>query len=170
MKNREKLVGIAIGTVFSFSLLYYTLNNLFTAPTVELYAIKTATLDNQPFTLSSVEDKNLIVNFWATWCRPCIKEMPDLAVLNETLDSAHWKIVLISDDDAEKISAFQKKHAYELLFVKSQNELSEHGIKGYPTTYVLDKDQRVRYRRMGELSLFRREFDQVVEELNAAIQ
>ncbi|HSH73442.1 MAG TPA: TlpA disulfide reductase family protein [Methylophilaceae bacterium] len=63
------------------------------------------------------QGKILVVNFWATWCPPCLEEMPELSKLNETYKSQNVAVIGISTDDVAKISAFSKKSpvSYPLL-------------------------------------------------------
>ena len=71
-------------------------------------------LNGTPFQLAKFRGKPLVVNFWATWCGPCIKEMP-------MLDRAHQQgvisVVAIASDDAAEVRAFKVKHQLNLTVV-----------------------------------------------------
>ncbi|MEM7550953.1 MAG: TlpA disulfide reductase family protein [Bacteroidota bacterium] len=167
MKGRETLIGLIIGFVLTSSLSYYKANDFFTAPKIDVFEVPTVDLNNTPVKISEIPDKNLIVNIWATWCRPCIKEMPYLSSLRDRLDSENWQIILISDEEIDKIKSFKDKFKVDLELIKAQEKLKDYGIKGYPTTYVINKDRVVEFSRNGELLLFQTEFENSLKKLDA---
>lgn len=99
-------------------------------------ALKLKQLDGTPIDLSSYQDKTLILNLWATWCGPCIKEMPDLMEMEATLGD-DFVLLLASDEGATKINAFKEKRPFELQFVQIDNSLESLGVYSLPTTFVV---------------------------------
>ena len=63
-------------------------------------------LKGKAWTLKDLRGKVVLVNFWATWCPPCRKEMPDLETLNQRFGSQGLVILGISDEDAATVSPF----------------------------------------------------------------
>ncbi len=112
-----------------------------TTPTLHV-----ATLDGKTFDLAAQRGKWVIVNYWATWCVPCIKEMPDIS----RFVAAHRNVAAIGlaydDSDPADIKAFVAKHpvAYPIAQVVLDKPLKDFDEpKGLPTTYVIAPDGKV---------------------------
>ena len=80
------------------------------APKVELAAadFEGTLLNGQPFRLSDQKGKVVFLNFWATWCSPCLKEMPDMQELQKELGSKILVLAVGMGEEAERIEKFQK--------------------------------------------------------------
>ncbi|MEM6643715.1 MAG: TlpA disulfide reductase family protein [Bacteroidota bacterium] len=169
MKSKEKLFGLIVGFGLTSGFLSLKVNEFFTAPQIDVFNVPTVNLDSADFKISGIKGKNLIVNIWATWCAPCVKEMPYLVSLDQHLDQDRWSIVLISDEELNKIRDFREKHQLNLQMLKALAPLKDFGIKGYPTTYVINQDGEVLFRRNGDLKLFKQEFENSLQELGATM-
>jgi peroxiredoxin len=95
----------------------------------------------RPWTLKSLQGKVVLVNFWATWCPPCRKEMPDLETLYKRFKDEGLVVLAISDEDAGKVSPFLAKTdvTYPVLLDPGRkvNELFQ--IEGIPKSFVYDR-------------------------------
>jgi peroxiredoxin len=93
------------------------------------------------WTLKEQRGKVVVVNFWATWCPPCRKEMPDLETLYKQFKDQGLVILAISDEDAGKVGPFiaEQKVTYPILLDprRKVNELFQ--IEGIPKTFVYDR-------------------------------
>ena len=106
------------------------------------FASNLTDLKDQPVTIHGPA----VLNFWATWCAPCIKELPDLEALGEKL-GADARVYLINFGETTKtIEAFKVKkpnlfgsHTTILKDAKMSG-LKAYGLKGVPTTVLLDQD------------------------------
>lgn len=101
-------------------------------------------LDGTNIDLKKISNKYLIINFWATWCPPCIKEIPDLLELQEKFNNK-IKLVFISvDSSPEKvIPKFIKKNNFKNFDVFTDQNFSitkKLKVKIMPTTIIVDKD------------------------------
>ena len=108
--------------------------------------LKVATLDGGHFDLAAERGKWVIVNFWATWCSPCIKEMPDISAYVV----AHKDVTAIGlafeDTDAVEVEAFAKAHpvSYPLAQVDVYAPPPDFETpRGLPTTYLIAPDGHV---------------------------
>ena len=101
-------------------------------------------LDGTSMNLKNISNKYLIINFWATWCPPCIKEIPDLLELQEKLNEK-VKLVFISvDSSPEKIiPKFIKKNNFKNFDVFTDQNFSitkKLNVNIMPTTIIVDKN------------------------------
>lgn len=109
--------------------------------------------------LSQWKDKALVVNFWATWCAPCVDEMPELSALQAEVAPSNIQILGIGIDSAANIAQFASKYkiAYP-LYTGGLNatELSrQFGNKagGLPFTVLVDRDGQVKKTYLGRLKM-----------------
>ena len=109
---------------------------------LEYIQLKTSLVDlNQnKVNLTSFEGKKIVINYWATWCGPCIKEMPELKRAEEILQNYNYTFLLISDETISKISAFKNEKKFDFNFLKSVNSNEINGIYSLPTTYIFDEN------------------------------
>jgi len=98
-------------------------------------------LGGKTWTLKEQRGKVVVLNFWATWCPPCRKEMPDLEKLYQQFKDQGLVILAISDEDAGKVKPFiaQQRVTYPILLDPGRkvNELFQ--IEGIPKTFVYDR-------------------------------
>lgn len=86
-----------------------------------------------------IENKVLILNLWATWCKPCIEEMPDLEKMQGQL-SPDFILLLASDQNRKKIRKFTKNKGFDLQFVQIENSMESLGVYALPTTLIIGRD------------------------------
>jgi thiol-disulfide isomerase/thioredoxin len=108
--------------------------------------LKVTTLDGKTFDLATQRGKWVIVNYWATWCVPCIKEMPDISHFVAT--HKHVAAIGLAYDDSElaDIKAFVAKHpvVYPIAQVTLDKPLKDFDEpRGLPTTYLIRPDGTV---------------------------
>ena len=110
-------------------------------------ALHVATLDGKTFDLAAQRGKWVIVNYWATWCVPCIKEMPDISRFVAKHKGNVAAIGLAYDDsDPADIKAFLAKHpvVYPIAQVTLDNPPKDFDEpRGLPTTYLIRPDGKV---------------------------
>ncbi|HUK59299.1 MAG TPA: redoxin domain-containing protein [Stellaceae bacterium] len=103
-------------------------------------------------TLASFRGQTVLVNFWATWCAPCVEEMPSLLRLQQKLQGL--AILAVSEDrrGAELVDPFVQKHGVGKLaiYLDEKNDVGHaFGIEGLPTSVLIDRDGLVRGRLEG---------------------
>ncbi len=102
-------------------------------------------IEGKSWTLSKLRGKVVVVNFWATWCPPCRKEMPDLEALYNHFKSQGLVVLAISDEDAAKVRPFIAEHqvTYPILLDPGRrvNELFQ--VEGIPKTFVYDRNGKL---------------------------
>jgi len=112
------------------------------------------TLDGDTFDLQPEQGHVTLVNFWATWCAPCRKEIPDLVALQDSMGDRGLRIVGIALDDegASVVEPFVEKYdvTYPIV-LDSEGAVEERfgSIYGLPTTYVVNPDGQIVRRILG---------------------
>lgn len=117
-------------------------------------------LDGKPLSVTAFKGKVLLVEFWATWCGPCVRELPNVIKAYQKYHDKGMEIVGVSlDDDEDAVRGFIKKNKipWQQFFDGKgrQNKLAEkYGINGIPATYLLDKEGKIiaKNLRGGELT------------------
>jgi peroxiredoxin len=95
--------------------------------------------------LSELRGKVVLVNFWATWCPPCRKEIPDLETLYGRFSSQGLVVLGISDEDVTKVEPFVRQHAilYPVLLDPKSTVTRLFELHGIPNTFLFDRSGRL---------------------------
>jgi len=98
-------------------------------------------IEGKPWTLSALRGKVVLVNFWATWCPPCRKEMPDLESLYGRFKDQGFVILAISDEDAAKVKPFiaERNITYPILLDPGRKVNDLFVVEGIPKSFVYDR-------------------------------
>jgi thiol-disulfide isomerase/thioredoxin len=120
-----------------------------------IMALTLPDLDGRPQALAQWRGKVLVVNYWASWCAPCVEEMPAFSRLQRRYAAQGVQFVGIGIDDVEKMRTFVQATpvAYPLL-VGDPADTQKPGlqVKGLPYTLVIDRDGRLASSRLGRLN------------------
>jgi peroxiredoxin len=102
-------------------------------------------LEGRSWTLSALRGKVVLVNFWATWCPPCRKEMPDLEALYNEFKDRGLVVLAISDDDPVKVRSFIAEHGFTYpVLLDSKHEVNQRfEMEGIPKTFIYDRAGRL---------------------------
>jgi len=102
-------------------------------------------LQGKSYTLSALRGKVLLVNFWATWCPPCRKEMPDLEAMSKKYKGQGLVILSISDEDMPTVSGYISKmgYTYPILLDPGKTVGKEFHVEGIPKTFVFGRDGKL---------------------------
>jgi peroxiredoxin len=98
-------------------------------------------LQGKKWTLRDLRGKVVVVNFWATWCQPCRKEMPDLEVLYRRFKDQGLVILSISDEESGKVAPFiaEHKYSYPILLDPGRKVNDLFAVEGIPKSFVYDR-------------------------------
>lgn len=96
-----------------------------------------------------------LIDFWATWCGPCVAAMPDLAELQQTYGNRGFRVVSINveHDNIEHVRAFAAKHQLPFAVLSDRGEAQKHyRVDTFPTMVIVDSNGTVRYTHIGGTS------------------
>ncbi len=133
-------------------------------------AFKGNTLDGGTIKLEDYRGKVVLLDFWASWCGPCRKEMPFLAELYKEFEGHDFEILAVNIDKKKKnAEKFLKKLDVKIKFPVIWDKKKEipplYGIKTMPTTVLIDKKGNVRYIHDGFSESLKNQFRKEVREL-----
>ena len=116
-----------------------------------IFTLTLPDLEGHPQPLGQWRGKVLVINYWASWCKPCIEEMPAFSRLNSHYAGWGVQFVGIGLDEAEKMRAFVKTTpvSYPLLTAGSAATTPGLQVKGLPYTVVIDRDGRIDSSHLG---------------------
>lgn len=116
-------------------------------------AISTSTfqdLQGNPVEISDYLGKKLILNYWATWCAPCIREIPALNRAAETLKDEGFIFLLASDESLDDITEFLLDHEFKGNFIKLNTFFASFGVEAVPSTILYDSAGKIINTWVGE--------------------
>ncbi|MCB0022998.1 MAG: TlpA family protein disulfide reductase [Caldilinea sp.] len=120
------------------------------------------TLNGGTLSLSDLRGEWVVLNFWATWCAPCVKEMPYLSTVAETRD-VH--VVGVNfNEDAATVRKFVADHAIDFPILLDPDDITllVYGVRGLPRTFVIAPDGTIAHSVIGQLDPDR--FDRWLDE------
>jgi len=102
-------------------------------------------LTGTKWSLKDLRGKVVLVNFWATWCPPCRKEMPDMEALYQRFGPRGLVILAISDEDSGKVQPFiaEKKYSYPILLDPGRKANERFSVEGIPKTFLYNRDGKL---------------------------
>lgn len=111
----------------------------------DLYELSFPNVKQQEVSLGQFKDKVLMVNFWATWCPPCVKEMPAMERLQQHFSDQPFEVVAINAGQPQQaIESFLAKMdpplTFTILMDRQGRSFNEFGIKGLPMSFIFDKE------------------------------
>lgn len=120
-------------------------------------AVEIKDIDGKPFATSAIEngDKPVVINFWATWCKPCVKELMNINdVYEDWVEETGVKIYAVSIDDSRSMSRVApfvngKAWEYEVLLDPNGDFKRALGVSNPPHTFLIDKDGNIVWQHTG---------------------
>ena len=111
-------------------------------------------LKNQKFDLNKLKGSVVLVNFWATWCGPCVEEIPSLSRLVEHMKDKPFKVVAVNiGESSEDITRFVKSIPvnFEILLDRDGSAVRDWKVYAYPSNYLVDRNGNIQFAYRGAL-------------------
>jgi thiol-disulfide isomerase/thioredoxin len=104
--------------------------------------------------LSAYRGKPVVLNFWATWCPPCVEEVPSLVALQKQMGDKVTIIAVSADVDDDGYHTFVKKNMPGMLTVRDGNNKSNglYGTYAFPETFIIDRNGVVKRKFVGAVN------------------
>jgi thiol-disulfide isomerase/thioredoxin len=128
--------------------------------------LKLADADGRERSLADWRGKTIVLNFWATWCEPCRDEMPSLERLKVRMAGKPFDVVAVNvGESPERVARFTREVpvTFPIIYDKDSSAAKSWKVRGYPTSYVIGPDGRIRYYFVGELDWSSDEIVRVIE-------
>lgn len=110
------------------------------------FNLRIKTLDGQLVSMEDYRGKVIFLNFWATWCMPCVAELPSIDKLYHKFKNDNIVFLLISNEDVEKVNRYREKKGYEIPFYIIDDEgviPQQYYSRSIPTTFIINKEGRI---------------------------
>lgn len=121
------------------------------APAVQFNTLDLTDLNGKPVNMEELKGKKVFVNFFGTWCGPCLREFPLLERTQQQLQQ-EYVFICVSDEEPAKLKAFRQRVNARIVIVHSKRTLKEMGINTIPTNYVLSQRGEIVYKQVGEIT------------------
>lgn len=124
-----------------------------------LPALALPNMDDEMVDISDMKGKVIVINFWATWCPPCRREMGSLERLHQATRHKGVEVLAVNvGEDLDTVFSFlgtiEPQPSFQMLFDEEGGSMEAWKVRGLPTTYVIGPDGKMVYRAVGG-----REFD-----------
>jgi thiol-disulfide isomerase/thioredoxin len=133
------------------------------APNIKFQTLELTDLNGRAVNLKDYKGKKIFLNFYATWCGPCIGEFPSLDKAAETLAPNNFLFISISDEPLGLLSSFSNRlNSSHIILLHSEKKLHDLGVFTVPTNYLLNDKGEVIFEKVGEQQW---DAPEVIEEL-----
>jgi thiol-disulfide isomerase/thioredoxin len=109
------------------------------------------TINGEQFKLSDIKDKYILINFWAGWCSPCLKEMPDMQKMYSNIDKSKLELIAIHAGPIDdQTLQYIRAQAFDFpIIVDEKTSLSGWEVPALPVTYLVSPDGSILYKALG---------------------
>lgn len=119
-------------------------------------SFETKTLDGEDTSLADYRGQVVLLNVWATWCDPCVRELPELARMHDELHGKGFTVIGLNTDSRNKVGAvramvMRNRLPYPVWVDFESRSQVAFKLNGYPTSFLIDRQGQIRWKREGEI-------------------
>ena len=107
------------------------------------------TLDGEMVSFADFQGKTVFLNIWATWCSPCVMEMPGIEKLHQSIDPSKVAFVILSREDEDVVRAFVEREPLDLPLYIAEEVPSVFESSTVPATFIIDPAGKVVFKHAG---------------------
>ncbi|MFY7972184.1 MAG: TlpA family protein disulfide reductase [Flavobacteriales bacterium] len=142
--NKKRISNILFyGGIAAVLLFFYLRYKV--APNLELSSIQVAVSRGEKTNLDQLYQGSQIIHFYASWCGPCMRELPELVAYSKETNTP---LTLVTDDAWEKIEALKTRYGVKIVRVES---LKDIGVYSIPLTYFVNSANTITRKQLGEV-------------------
>jgi cytochrome c biogenesis protein CcmG/thiol:disulfide interchange protein DsbE len=160
--SKANLSGIALAALMAGGALWFTVRPRALRPVVvgepapafTMPALRRGSVTPDSIRLSSFRQKVVVLNFWATWCPPCVEETPSLNKFAAEMENKGVTVVGVSvDQDPAALTKFAADYHLSFLLARDPDQIvaARYGTFKFPETYILDRDGKVAEKIIGAI-------------------
>lgn len=138
---QKKWIYVLFALLGGLIILFYY-NKYKVVPSIDITKLEIVTETEQPFNISSLKGKKLIISFYASWCGNCLEELRDINKIKNS-DLNDIEVVCLTDEPIEKLLHYKEKTGYPFLFLKLKKQFPEININSIPVTYIVNEKLEV---------------------------
>ena len=110
------------------------------------FSLRVKTLDGKLVNMEDYRGKVIFLNFWATWCMPCVAELPSINKLYNQFKDDNIIFLLVSNENSEKVKSYKTRKKYDIPFYIIDEDGSvphQYYSRSIPTTFIINKEGKV---------------------------
>ena len=108
-------------------------------------------LDGEPIKLEAFRGSVLMINLWASWCTPCVREMETIERLSKRLADTEARFLIVAAEGERAVRRHLRRYSYDLpIYLEVDPIPPPFGLRGLPTSWIVDRQGRILVRRHGE--------------------
>jgi thiol-disulfide isomerase/thioredoxin len=153
----ERILWASLLTTIVFFILRYK-----TVQTLEQDSIVVTDRSGVQHKLSELTAGNTVVHFYASWCGPCLKELPEIQTFMNTPLGKQINFVFITDDREDVANVYRERYGFNIYRV---NKLKEANVYSIPVSYLLNENHEVVKSNLGEWNWNKKEFNDEIKTL-----
>lgn len=107
-------------------------------------------LDGKELDIRKTKGRVIFLNFWATWCPPCVAEMPSIQRLYDQIKNEEIHFMVVSDEDRKKVTKFVKERGFTFpVYTVIGEKPRVFQTRGIPATFIISQDGQIVFRHVG---------------------
>jgi len=150
MSKKNFWIGYALGIALAISIGGYLFYKASTLPQILISELKMEDLQGNLVDGEIFSETPTVVNFWGTWCAPCIKEFPEFEKLRLKY-KGKVRFIMVSDESSETIKRFVDKNHFGFEFLRSRQKFNVLGLKSRPATYFYNSKGLLISKKIGSI-------------------